>query len=64
MIEQARLKIHELICRCTVCKGTIEKKKLCAPCGFLDAMLDDPDGPQNPQSAILNPQSKELHEPR
>ena len=52
MIEQARLKIHEAICRCTVCKGTTDRKKLCAPCRFLDDLLDDPDDTKNPQSAI------------
>jgi len=35
-----RLSLHESICRCPKCKGTIDKRKLCPTCAKKDAAID------------------------
>ena len=35
-----RMALHEAICRCPKCKGTIDKAKLCPTCAETDAAID------------------------
>ncbi len=38
--DARRMALHEAICRCPKCKGTIDKTKLCPTCAETDAAID------------------------
>ena len=38
--DARRMALHEAICRCPKCKGSIDKTKLCPTCAETDAAID------------------------
>ena len=38
--DARRMALHEALCRCPKCKGTIDKSKLCPTCAETDAAID------------------------
>ena len=53
--DARRMALHEAICRCPKCKGTIDKAKLCPTCAETDAAI----GAMKPNAELMRSQSRE-----